>query len=211
MEQLDSHRLVAQEQSGCRQSNRSLWSHQHYRQKDFQVGDHVLSYPKGENEHAGKSRADGSALTVFRPARFRLGPPLLPFHSALHLLLVFPLPTLDVFSAPSFYPPQITLGFRAPFRSVAVLTTHFLLAHCCPLTSPGDSRKFTSPFARRRFIQPRRYFPWLSSSHLQSPTVVYIAGSLQVLHQSSFLHVSVLLCLVASFLGRRLCTFRLGF
>ena len=57
LEQMDTSRLEAQEAVGARQWNRALWSQQHYRRKDFQVGDYVLWYPKGHKEHVGKFKS----------------------------------------------------------------------------------------------------------------------------------------------------------
>jgi hypothetical protein len=54
LEQMDSARHHAQQVAGERQWSRALWSQQHYRQKDFQLGDYVLWYPKGQKEHVGK-------------------------------------------------------------------------------------------------------------------------------------------------------------
>ena len=37
--------------------NLALWSQHHYKQKDFQVDDHVLWYPKGKKGHVGKLKS----------------------------------------------------------------------------------------------------------------------------------------------------------
>lgn len=54
LEQMDTIRHDAQVVVGTRQWYRSLRSQQHYCQKDFQLGDYVLWYPKGHKEHVGK-------------------------------------------------------------------------------------------------------------------------------------------------------------
>ena len=40
-----------------RQWSKVLWNQQYYRQKDFQLGDYVLWYPKGQKEHVGKFKS----------------------------------------------------------------------------------------------------------------------------------------------------------
>jgi hypothetical protein len=57
LEQMDSARHHAQQVAGERHWSIALWSQQHYRQKDFQLGDYVLWYPKGQKEHVGKFKS----------------------------------------------------------------------------------------------------------------------------------------------------------
>jgi hypothetical protein len=68
LEQMDSARHHAQQVVGERQWSRALWNQQHYRQKDFQLGDSILWYPKGQKEHVGKfkSRWFGPYIIQYR-------------------------------------------------------------------------------------------------------------------------------------------------